>query len=855
MVFLSLQKNFILFKRIIIVIVLLVIFSVSKSQVQYSVSNIWSNEQLVSVDSFYLPDTNVLTKNDSIKPKKPNNSIDKIIDFECLDSMRISIIDKQIILYGGGSVTTEKMNLKADSIGIEIDKKELEAKWMVDSAGNIVGKPVFKDGDKEYRSDKMRYNFSSRKGLVYNVITQEQNGFLHGDLVKMFNDPNEIHIKSGKYTTCDAEHPHFYIDISKAKTINRKRLVSGPLKLVIADIPIYPVVLPFGFFPLSRKNTSGIHFPTFKDELERGFGFVDFGYFLALNDHFDIDLKGEVYTKGSWGLNLASNIKFIYLFGMYINVGYIHFQNGPKELSTTNINNSFSIQLNYNQDSKAFPNSNLSANINYSYGNNHQLNARDINQFVTTTQTSSANYSKKFAGTPFNMSVGMYMAHNLKDSTTNLSFPTINFNMSNIYPFKSKKVVKNAFYERISLSFNSSFQNTVNAKDTMILKHIDSVLMRARNGFRYSFPLSTSFTVLRHFNISPSVSYNGYVYFSKITKLKDTLNEAKTINDTTFGFYHLYEYNFSVSASTRLFGIFRLNIGRLKAIRHIITPSLSYTIRPDFSVSKYGYYGVEPTDTSGKRKYSYFQTGIFGTPGIGEQQVLGFNIGNNFEAKYRVKGDTTEKYNKMNIIDNLSLGGSYNFAADSFQLSNINMSASTNFLKKIQTSFNASFNPYSIDSLGKQVNKFEWTENKKLARLQSMSLRISSSLTSNELFKEKSPYRAFVWSVNGSYSLTYTKQFNYDYKKFIIKLSQNLNFGFNLKPTKMWDISIQSGYDIDAQKLSSTSISFTRDLHCWVMSAQIIPFGAMKSYFFSIQVRDPMFEVIKFKRERSWWDN
>lgn len=818
------------------------------------------NDTLVKTDSIAkindtIPnrsiDSSKIAKNDTVNVKK-DKFLDNPVDFKADDSMYISVANHQIILFGKGNVNTQNMNLTADSIAILIDKKELDAKGMTDSSGKISGTPVFKDGDKEYKSDEMRYNFNSKKGLVYNVITQEQNGFLHGEIVKMLNN-DEMNILRGKYTTCDDPHPHYYFDISKAKAISKKRLITGPVKFVIADIPLYPIVLPFGFFPLSHKNTSGIHFPTFKDELDRGFGLIGTGYYWAINDHYDVDLTTDLYTKGSWGVTLKSNIKYRYAFTSLVNLSFFHYQNGPAELSTTNRNNSFSVGITYNQDSKARPNSNLSASINYSYGNFQQLNSQTIDQYVTTTQNSSASYQKTFAGTPFRLSMNMNMVHNTKDSTTNLSFPTLNFNMSNIYPFKSKKIIKNKFYEKISLSFNSSFQNSVTAKDTLLFNHPDSIIYYSKNGFQYQVPLSTNFTLLKFINITPTLSYRGRIYFNKLEQVMDySGTEPKTKFDTIWGFNHLSEYNFSISANTKIFGIFKLNIGRLKAIRHVISPSISYTMKPDFSDSKFGYYGTDLLDST--KKYSYYSNGVYGAPSSGKQQSLSFSINNNFEAKYKSK-DSTQEFKKMNILDNLSISGNYNFALDSLNFSDISINTSTNLFKKLNTSFSAAYTPYTVDSLGRKINTFLWTDQKKLLRLTTMRLSLSSSLKSDEVFAKTSPFAAIVWSANGSFSINYNKNFNATKQEFVITLSQTLNFSFNIAPTPKWNIAVQSGYDFDANNLSPTQINITRDLHCWEMSAQIIPFGTMKSYLFSIQIKDPMFNMIKVKKERSWLDN
>lgn len=839
-------------RKIVLALVLSVfVFDSLKAQVKDSVL---VKKSLISFDTTAI-DTFVVNKKntDTLKIGK-KNQFDKIIEFEAQDSLKITLPTKKIEIFGKGIVIVpdDKLQLSADSIGIILNKKELEAKGSLDSSFKVSGKPVFKDQDKEYYADIMRYNFETRKGIAYQVRTKEQNYYLHGEIIKIHSN-DEFHIKYGKFTTCDAEHPHFYIDISKAKLISKKTLITGPLKLVIADIPIYPIVLPFGFFPLSRKNVSGIHLPEFRTENERGFGLSGFGYYWAINDHFNLDVHGEVFAKGSWGLTVDFEAKYRYLFDLRSNFGFIHFQNGPKELSTTQSYNTYTINLSYQQAPTAHPSLDFSASVNYTLGNYDKLKARDINQFVQNTQNSSISIRKKFLGTPFNLSANLNLYHNTKDSISDLSFPNINLNMANVFPFKSKKRVKNVFYEQIAISFRASFLNKVKFKDTLLFKHPDSILIKANTGFNYGLPLSTSFKVFRYINISPTFNYNGFVYFKKIQLRRDSLNLNKIVKDTTFGFYHLYDFGFSVAASTRLFGIFNLNLGRLKAIRHVMNPSISFNLKPDFSNPSYGFYDYHPIDTTYRNKYFLFGEAIAGQPSAGRQQSLSFSLSNNFEAKIKTN-DTVAKYNKVSLIDQLSLSFSYNFAADSMNLSNIYISSSSNLFKRINFNFNMSFDPYTVNPQGRRINVFEFEVSKRLANLQSINLNLSSSLRSDDIWDSKSDFANFKWSVSGNYSLSYSRFFNITEQRYNARISQILNFSIDLSPTSLWSFRIISGYDIDARKLSSTSINVTRDLHCWFIQVSIIPFGVAKSYSFVIQVKDPMFDILKIKKERNWWD-
>ncbi len=805
------------------------------------------------------------------KSHKKDNALSEPINFESQDSMHISVKNKQIILYGKGNLKTTSMDLSADSIGINMNSNEIDATALRDSSGKEAGFPVFHNEGKEYNAKKMRYNFKTKNGLVYDVMTTESGGYLHGQIVKIHSN-GEMHILNGKYTTCDLPHPHYYIDLTKAKLKSKDKIITGPIYFVIQDIPL-PIWAPFALFPLSKKNSSGIHFPTYSDELDRGFGLLGAGYFWAINDYIDLDITGDVYTKGSWGIKLKSNIKKRYLFSSSVNLSFFHYQNGEKILPTTKINNSYKIQISLDQAQKALPNSHISANINYVYGNIQQYNATNIEQFVNTTSNSSIAYQKTFQGTPFRMTATANMSQNLSDSTVNLKFPSMTFSMNRIFLFKPRnKPAKGKWYEKIGISLNSSLTNTVNTNDTILFRHLEITKKLMKSGFKYDIPLQTSFTLFKYFNFSPSFNFHGRIYPNKIERVVAGLPDTSYIRqDTIWGFNHIYNFDTRVSLSTRLYGLFRLNIGKLKAIRHTISTSISYMYRPDFSEKKWGYYAEDPLDTT--KLYSYYSNGVYGVPGRGEQQLISFSLGNNFEAKIaQGKKDSLKTDKKIKLLDNLSFSSSYNFAADSMNLSNISMNASMRPMKNTTLSFYANFDPYVINAEGRRINKFELIENKKLARITNASLTVGTKIGSKDFKKNgnkatnknaesnhsnssTSEDEGFSWNATINYSFRFSKNYNISKQEFDINLNQNASINLTLIPTPLWKLSIRSGYDFDAGKVTSTTFNFYRDLHCWEMSLQVTPFGRMKSYLFKINIKASMFEAIKFKKERSWHDN
>lgn len=815
------------------------------------------NDSLINPLDSILPDT--LSLNDTLSSNsstKKSNAIDDIIDFSANDSMYISVYDKNIILFGKGVLTTVGMDLSADSIGIDMDKKELEAKGMInDTTGRISGNPIFSDQDQDYSSTLMRYNFNTKKGIIHDVVTQQQDGFLHGQIVKIHSN-DEMHIYQGKYTTCDHPHPHYYIDLTKAKLKSKDKIITGPLYFVILDIP-FPIAAPFGFFPISHANSSGIHFPTFSEEIERGIGLTDFGYYWAINDYVDVDFLADVYTKGSWGINLKSNLKKRYLFSSSVDLSFFHYQNGERILSTTDVHNSFSARVSFNQDPKALPKSRLSATVNFVKGNIQQYNANDIDQFVNTTTNSSISFQRSFdlSLLTLSMSSNLNLSQNLADSTNSLRFPVFNLSTSKIFPFKPQnKPARGAWYEKIGFDVKTQFTNSVTAHDSVFYNHQDSLFRIMKTGFKYDVPLQTSFTMLKYFNFSPSFNLHGRIYPYKIEKYSaGTQDSLYILNDTVWGFNNVYDFDTRLSVSTKVFGLFKLNIGRLKAIRHVISPSLTYTYKPDFGQTQWGYYDDNPLDST--KQYSYYDGAVYGIVQQGEQQKLSFSLGNNFEAKVAAGKDSTQQEKKIKLIESLGISANYNFAADSLNLSNIGFNGSLKPISKLSVNFSGSFDPYAVDFKGRKINTFQFEVDKKLARLTTATLSLNSSFGSADFRKKGSSSKGIEWSTSVVYNFRFNKTFNQENQEFDIKLSQTATVNYRISPTPLWSISVRTGYDFDALQVTSTTFNFYRNLHCWEMSLQVTPFGKMRSYMFKINIKSSMFEAVKIEKKRSWHDN
>ena len=850
-------------------------------------------------------------------PKKPKSIVDTPIEYQCSDSMMLSFDDKQVFLYGKSDVQTEGMSLKADHINMDMDNNIVFAEGKLDSTTyEIEGKPEFKDGKDEFTAETIRYNVKTREGIVREVNTEQENGYIFGGLTKMHTN-KEIHLKNGRYTTCNLDHPHFYLQLTKAKVIPNDKIVSGPVYFVILDVPVYVLGLPFVIFPSSRKHRSGVIIPKYGEESRRGFYLNDGGYYFAFSDYADLEVLGSIYSYGTWSARASSKFKLRYKFSGNFDFNFSKNVQGEKEFADSknadlryNSTNSYMLKFNFNQDPKANPTSSFNVNVSYDKQNYDRNNARSVQDYARNTTSSSISYQKQLFGGKVNLSAAGNMTQNLYDSTVSFSAPNITLGVQRFFPFKRKhQTGSQKWYEKIGSQFNANFTNTVpTIKDSLLFKQ--EMFDKMRYGIKYTMPLNTSFNVLKYIQVSPSVNYTGRVYPNYLLKYASGYDPATDkytyTTDTVNAIRHCYDFSTSLSASTKLYGIFQFNNAkRIKAFRHVVSPSIGVSWRPDFSEEFWGFYRLEPDDTTGKRKYSIFQNGVFGTPSTGKSASLNFSLGNNFEMKVKGKKDTIEgNYTKIKILENLSFSGSYNMAADSMRLSNISMSGSTRLFDKMTLTFGGTFDPYKLDEQGRRTKYYlmKETHGRQWARLTSARASTGFSLDSKTLGKKKKDekeaaaakygedesqaevdedgniiataeeveekkksekatiskkekdgefdYYSVPWNLSADYSFNYSKPSN---KPSVI--SQTLNLSGSIKFTDKWSMSISSGYDFDAKKMTSTRLSVSRDLHCFNLSFYIIPFGRLKSYNFTLSINSSMFQGLEYKRDQSWRDN
>ena len=901
----------------------------------------YPKDKKVSIADSLLPDT---TKMDSLQLAiyKYNKAIDDSIALDSINRRKKNGIDAPVhyvandsliyeggsgmaYLYGDANVKYEDMDLKSEEIYMCLDSSLVHARGGKDSTGVAFGTPVFVMGKDTYETDSMAFNFKTKKGLISNVYTEQEDGFLTSELSKR-NSAGEIFLQHGRYTTCDDPHPDFYLALSRAKVTPGKKVVFGPAYLVVADVPL-PFAIPYGFFPFTKSYSSGLIMPTYGDETERGFYLRDGGYYFAISDKMDLKVLGEIYTKGSWGLSAASNYKKRYRYSGSFFASYQNTITGEKNMPDYSKQTSFKIQWSHRQDAKANPFRTLSASVNFatsSYERNNLTSMYNPQSYSQTTRTSSVSMTNTFSSIGLTLSTTMNLSQNMRDSTISMTLPDLNISISRFYPFKRKKMAgKERWYEKISMSYTGQLSNSITTKEDKLLH--SSLTRDWRNGMQHNIPISGNFTLFNYLNINPSLNFTDRMYTNKINRSWDEARQQE-VTDTIDGFYNIYNWNFSVSASTKLYVFYtpwrKLFGDKIKTIRHVFTPQVSFNYAPDFSSSRYGYYETyQKTDANGNVslvEYSPYSNGLYGVPGKGKTGSISVDISNNFEMKIKSDADSTGE-KKISLIDELGASMSYNFASDIRPLSDLSTRLRLKLTKSYTFNLNAVFASYAyeLDENGRphlSNTKTLWGMGK-FGRFQGMSQNISYTLDNNKVsnfFKwlrgekvdkknknkrddyddedeedefnretnedddmqrgqrgarkenagkaetDDDGYMKFSipWSLSFGYGVSMRENtggnFNYDKMRYPYKFTQTLNCSGNIRISDGWNISFSSGYDFENKKISMTTASLGRDLHCFNMSCQLV-LAPYTSYNFSFRCNAAtLTDALKYDKRSSY---
>lgn len=786
--------------------------------------------------------SNSLSDNDTIYSDDP--ILDKITSF-AEDSIDYDLENNKVILYHNAKINYENIELQAAYIEIDSKKNTVFAKSLKDSLGINYGFPLFTENNNSFTSKEITYNFKTKKGIIKEVVTQEGESYIHGKKVKK-NESDILYTYNGKYTTCDLEHPHFAIKAKKIKTIPNKKIITGPAVLEFGGVPT-PIALPFGFFPNQKKQSSGIIFPIYGESRTLGFFLRNGGYYFAINDKLDLSLKGDIYSKGSWSLKANSNYKKRYKFNGNVSLSYSSIKSGSDIIQTQTDKRDFLIKWKHNQDPKASKNSRFSADVNAGSSSFHQNNSYNDNDYLSNTFQSNASYSKRFSNS--NLSLNLRHSQNTLNNSVTLSLPEINYSVNRVYPFKFlNKSEQKKWFDKISFNYNLNAKNQISSIDSLLFSK--NTLSNLKNGVVHRLPLSTSFKTFKYITVSPGFNYEERWYFNKLER---SFYQNELTTDTIRGFNRVYSYNARVNVNTKIYGLFNFKKGKIKAIRHVISPNLSFNYNPDFSNSKYGYY-QEIEDTLGnKTTYSAFQNGIYGNASNSEQGNISLSVSNILEMKVKTKNDTINSTKKVKLLESLNIQSSYNIFADSLNLSIININGRTTLFKNINLRFNSSYDPYTLDKNNNRVNKLYINENNFPARFINSSGSIGFNFSGGKKDEPYDGWQEYIdfnipWKLSVDYTLNYNK-FNAQNA-----LNQSLNFSGDFNLTPKWKIGFNSGYDFINKDLTYTSLDVYRDLHCWEMRFKWIPFGNHQSYNFTIRVKASVLQDLKWEKKKDWYD-
>lgn len=849
-----------------------------------------TNNSNVPDTSLIVPDTTKnhlrTTQGTDTVVMKDQDGLETVVTIVANDSSWNQVNKNILHLYKGAKVKYQEFELAADYIRLDRNTNELFASGVVDHNGKYVGRPVvIFPGDTPKTVDSLLYDYKTREGNTYGIMTEQDGAYVQAKIVRK-NLYDELSLKTGMYSTCNLPYPHTHFGIQFTKGLMAgKHIIVGPAYLVVENIPIKFLAIPFGFFPRQNKRASGFLFPSFGEDATRGFSMRDIGWYLAFNDYWDSEIRGSFYSKGSWDANIRTNYLVNYKYSGGFNISYAATKKGIEGTPNYGTDKDFKVTWNHTQRQEANPGTSFTASVNFATGSFFQntgfTQANSIEDLTRNNMSSSISYGKVFADGKVNFTSSLSHRQDMATGAVQLELPSFNLNVSTFNPFDSKdRVGDQKWYQRITVGYSLQGRNTISTGDSVLFSK--ESLKNFTNGFQHNIPIALTLNAFKYFQFNTSVNYTERWYLQSTRKrLINRVDGFEQVVDTVQGFRRAYDYSVSSGLSTKVYGMYP-KMGKIEAIRHVITPSVNLNYRPDFSDPRYGFYREFVNENGALEKYSIFERGIYGSPSAGKSMGIGFSIDNNVEAKIRTANDTTGNgIKKVKILQGLTFSGNYNFMADSLKLSTISFSGRTSlFGEKINLNFNGSFDPYVVNEEGIRVNRFALQDGK-LARLTNFGLSFDYSLNpqanksrnnnidslrnqmpnmtqeqAEALARISTDPNAFVdfnipWNLNGSFSMNYSQMWEREQRRMrsVVTATVNLNGDFNVTPK--WKVQFNTGYDFRQQALSLTRFSIYRDLHCWDMSIGWTPFGQYKSYNITIRAKASVLQDLKLTKRES----
>ncbi|MDY0286671.1 MAG: putative LPS assembly protein LptD [Bacteroidales bacterium] len=837
-------------------------------------------------------------------PQKNAFGLEDVVECRSVDSLIFDIRSQMVYMYEGAEIDYQTTHLKANYVQIDFAKSIAFARGVPDSTGKVTGTPEFTEGELSFNANEMHYNYKTEQGIIKDVKTQEGEGFLHGDVVKKLDD-NTSNMGEGWYTTCNADHPHFALHYKRARVIPDDKVVTGLAWIEIEDVPL-PIGLPFGLFPLTKGATSGIVIPRYGEQANRGYFLENGGYYWHINDYFDLKVLGDIYTRGSWAIKPSLRYKLRYRYSGNFSFSYALNKVGQPNTPSYQESTDFRIRWSHQQDPKARPNSTFSANVNIVSNNFNKYTPSSTRDYLSNTYSSSVSYQANLFQNRANLTLNSGLTQNTSTRSLKVTLPSMTLNVNRFYPLKRRNPIgKKRWYEDISVQYNMVAENSLNTIDSVLLMNYENgtLLQQFNNGMRHTVSAQSPIRILKYLNMTNSVSYTDRWYLQHVEQSwnSDTLfNGNDTLvgyvqTDTIPGFISGRDYSVSSSISTKIYGMVAFKKSPLRAIRHVVTPSVSFSYRPDFGKEQYGYYKTYYNpDADQMVTYSVFNAGgyssVYGGVSTGESGRVNFKIDNNLEIKIRDKNDTLTGTKKVKIIDNLSLSTSYDIARDSLNWDPLSLSGRTKLFNLININYSARFNPYYVDSLGRSINTFQYSVNKRLFRKENMSLRFSmsysissSKLNSSRKAKQSknpspdisaSPYGTEEeklevlenpemyldwnnsWNLSLSYNLNLGNTYRYtDYEVTEIpNYVHTMNLRGDINITPKWKLGFNTNYDLQTFELSYTQLNIYRDLHCWEMRFNWTPLGTQKGWNFTLNAKSQLLQDLKLTKKKDFRD-